>query len=490
MQMQMVRRLSILSICLIICAASAIAQEKSPALWSPETLRQLKQLQQAALADDYAYQQTAHLADNIGPRPVGSPQAAAAVEYVAGEMRKLGLDVHLEKVSVPHWVRGEEHAELVSYPGQVPGTNQKIVLTALAAPGVATGKDGLTAEVVVVNSLDELHAIPRERVAGKIVLFNVKYDDGMAESGFALDAYGQVSRYRYMGRIEAAKMGAAASLVRSAGAGNSRTPHTGGTGYLKEVPTIPAAAVTSEDAELLARLTRQGPVSMHLVLTSQWLPNVDSYNVIGDLKGSEHPEQVVIVSGHLDSWDLGTGAIDDGAGVGVAMQVPKLVKQLGLDPKRTIRVIAWMAEETGAEGAIAYAKQNASDIKNHFAAIECDLGAGHPVGVQFGNDEKLGDILGPVAKVLQSSGAGIVQAADDTGTDIMPLNIYGVPTFAPIQDARKYFLWHHTAADTLDKIDPQELRENGAIMAVLAYALANMNGELPRKGKPIPDWMK
>ena len=478
------------SVLVVMALTPIIGFAQQKASWDAETLGQLKQLQKASLADDYAYEQVAHLADNIGPRPVGSPQAAAAVEYVAAEMRKLGLDVHLEKVSVPHWVRGEEHAELVSYPGQVPGTNQKIVVTALAAPEVATSKDGVTAEVVVVNSLDELHALPKDKVAGKIVVFNVKYDEKLAEAGFALDAYGQVSRYRYAGRIEAAKMGAVASLVRSAGAAGLRTPHTGGTGYVKNLPAIPAGATTAEDAELLARLTKQGPVKMHLVLTSQWLPFVDSYNVIGDLKGTEHPEQVVIVSGHLDSWDLGTGAIDDGAGVGVAMAVPKLVKQLGLKPKRTIRVIAWMAEETSIQGGLGYAKQHQSEMANHFAAIECDLGAGHPVGVQFGNDEKIADVLAPVMEVLQASGAGVIRPSDDTGSDIIPLNVYGVPTFTPIQDARKYFMWHHTPADTLDKIDPQELRENGAIMSVLAYALANMNGDLPRKGKPVPDFMK
>jgi Zn-dependent M28 family amino/carboxypeptidase len=464
------------------------AQQKSA--WDPGTPEQLKQLQSAALSDSYAYDEIEHLTDSIGPRPIGSPQAAAAIEYVAAEMRKLGLDVHLEKVSVPRWVRGDEHAELVGYPGQVPGTQQKIVVTSLAAPQVATGKDGLTAEVVVVNSLDDLHALPKEKVAGKIVVFNEIYDDSMASRGFALEAYEQVYEYRYIGRLEAAKMGAVASLVRSTGSGNSRTPHTGLTAFDKEITPIPAGALTGEDAALLARLTKQGPVKMHLVMTSQWLPNVDSYNVVADLKGSESPEQVVIVSGHLDSWDLGTGAIDDGAGVGLAMQVPKLIKQLGLKPKRTIRVIAWISEETGVDGGLVYAKQHAEEIANHFAAIESDMGAGHPLGVQFGNDEKIGELLGPVMQVLRTSGAGLIRPSEDTGSDIDPLNVRGVPTFSPIQDARKYFLWHHTAADTFDKIDLHELRENGAIMTVLAYALANMNGELPRKTKPIPDWMK
>jgi carboxypeptidase Q len=481
---------AVLAVWMGICAGTVIAQEKAVPAWSSEVLEQLKQLQQTALLDDYAFRQTELLADSIGPRPVGSPQAAAAVEYIAAEMNRLGLDVRLEKVRVPHWVRGEERAELVGYPGQVPGTTQKIVVTALGAPGVETAKNGLTAEVVVVSSFEELRALPNEKVAGKIVLFNKKFDDRMAAAGFGLEAYEQVSRYRYSGRLEAAKKGAMASLVRSAGAGGFRAAHTGGTDYDKSLPAIPAGAVTSEDAELVARLSRLGNVRMHLVLGSQWLPDVDSFNVVGDLKGSEHPEQVVIVSGHLDSWDLGTGAIDDGAGVGVAMQAVKLIQQLNLKPKRTIRVVAWMAEETGIQGGLAYEKQHAGEIANHFAAIESDLGAGHPTGVQFGNDKRIGDMLQPVMDVLQRSGGGLIRASEETGSDIIPLNIRGVPTFAPIQDSHKYFAWHHSAADTLDKVDPQELRENSAIMAVLAYALANMEGTLPRQGKPIPDWMK
>jgi carboxypeptidase Q len=481
---------SVLAVWMVVCAGTTIAQEKVVPAWSSEVLEQMKQLQQTALSDDYAYRQTERLADSIGPRPVGSPQAAAAVEYVAAEMRRLGLDVRLEKVRVPHWVRGEERAELVGYPGQVPGTTQRIVVTALGAPSVETTKDGLTADIVVVSSFEELRALPNEKVAGKIVLFNHKFDDRMASAGYGLEAYGEVSRYRYSGRLEAARKGAVASLVRSAGASGFRTAHTGGTDYDKSLPAIPSAAVTSEDAELVARLSRLGNVRMHLVLGSQWLPDVDSFNVVGDLRGSEHPDQIVIVSGHLDSWDLGTGAIDDAAGIGVAMQAVKLIQQLNLKPKRTIRVVAWMAEETGIQGGLAYEKQHAGEIVNHFAAIESDLGAGHPTGVQFGSDERIRDILQPVMDVLQRSGAGVIRASEETGSDIIPLNIRGVPTFAPIQDTRKYFAWHHTAADTLDKVDLQELRENGAIMAVLAHALANMQGTLPRQSKPLPDWMK
>ena len=466
------------------------AQAKLAADWTPWELDQLRQIQTAAMQDDYAYQQTAHLTDNIGPRLPGSAQAAGAVQYVADEMRKLGLEVSLEKVSVPYWVRGEERAELVSYPGQVPGTQQKIVVTALASMDNATPPEGITAEVLVVDSFAELAALPKEKVAGKIVVFNEKFDHSKAAAGFALASYGEAVAYRENGRDAAAKLGAVAALVRSAGNADFRLPHTGETEYDAKVPTIPAACVTTEDAELMKRLAAQGPVRLHLVLTPRLLPSVDTYNVVADLKGSEHPEQVVIVSGHLDSWDLGTGAIDDAAGVAVSMEAVELLKKLHLQPKRTIRVVAWMAEEVGIFGGRAYAKQHAADIASHFAAIETDLGAGHPLGINVSGDESIVQRLKPVAGVLDASGASTLRESDDTGADIIPLKVAGVPTFSPIQDVRKYFDYHHTAADTLDKIDPRELRENATVVAVLAYALANINGDLPRKPLPMPDWLK
>ena len=219
---------------------------------------------------------------------------------------------------------------------------------------------------------------------------------------------------------------------------------------------------------------------MRLVLTPQQLPDAVSYNVIGDLKGSEHPEQVVIVSGHLDSWDLGTGAIDDGAGVAVAMQAANLIRQLGLHPRRTIRVIAWMNEENGLRGGKTYAQEHAGEIANHFAAIETDLGADHPLGIYFAGRPELKDWLGPIAKVLSASGAGLLESRPEVGADIDPLRKLGVPNFSPIQDSRFYFNYHHTAADTLDKIDPHHLAENAAINAVLAYGLANLEQPLPR----------
>jgi len=409
---------------LTFATVSATAQAKPAPPWSSETLQQLRQLHQAALEDNYAYRQAAHLTDNIGPRLAGSPQAAAAVEYVAAELRKLGLEVTLEPVSVPNWIRGEERATLVSYPGQVPGTQQKIVVTALASVHNATPAEGTTAEIVVVNSFDELAAMPREKVAGKIVVFNERFDRQMAAAGFGLAAYGQAVAYREDGRVAAAKQGAVAALVRSAGGAEFRLPHTGETSYDPRVPSIPAAAVTAEDAELMARLAAQGPVRLHLVLTPKLLPNVASYNVVADLKGSEHPEQVVIVSGHLDSWDLGTGAIDDAAGVAVSMEAAELLKQLHLQPKRTIRIVAWMAEETGIFGGKAYAKQHANEVANHFAAIETDLGAGHPVGINVGGDEAALDLLQPdlAAADHHAAPARELQAGDVEGGVEHPLH--------------------------------------------------------------------
>jgi carboxypeptidase Q len=451
----------------------------TPVPYPPQLMKEMKQLQQAALQSDYAYRQLAHLSNNIGPRLTGSLQAASAVEYVAGELRRLGLEVKLEKLMVPHWVRGEESAALVEYPGRVPDTVQKIVLTTLG-DSVPTPAGGLTAEVVVVNNFDELAALGRDRVAGKIVLFNVHFDERMAAEGFGGKAYGQAITYRSDGPSAAARLGALAALVRSIGGAEYRLPHTGQTRYAADAPKIPAAAVTAEDADLMAYLTGQGRVRMRLMIGAQKLPDAVSYNVIADIKGSEHPEQVVIVSGHLDSWDLGTGALDDAAGVAVAMQAAQLVKQLKLRPSRTIRVIAWMNEQNGTVGAKTYAQEYEGEMANHFAAIESDLGAGHPLGFSVKGKAEVLPLLAPVSTVLQSSGAGLSQLTDGAGTDIEPLAKAGVPTFAPWQDSRTYFNYHHTAADTLDKVVPQELAENAAVMAVLAYALANMPYSLPR----------
>src|SRR5881394_3808772 len=462
-----------------VTSTSTPTPTATPVVFSPQTLADLKRLQQAALSSDYAYKQVAHLANNIGPRLSGSAQAAKSVEYVASELKAIGCEVQLERVMVPHWVRGEETATLVQFPGQAEKTTQKIVLCALGA-SIATPADGITAEVIAVRNFDELKSLPRDKVTGKIVLFNYPFDKQMAAEGRGGEAYGEAVVYRADGPSAAARQGAVACLIRSVGGADYRLPHTGQTDYANDAPKIPAGAVTAEDADLIADLVRQGPVKIKLLLTPQTLPDIESANVIGDIKGSEHPEQVIVVSGHLDSWDLGTGAIDDGAGVAVSMEAANLIQKLHLKPKRTIRVIAWMNEENGLAGGKTYAKDHEKEIANHFAAMETDGGAGHPLGINYATKKEAKTFFDPIAKVLLSSGASILNLAEHPGADISPLTELGVPGFSPIQDNRYYFSYHHTAADTLDKIVPQELAENAAVVTVTAYALANLEKPFPR----------
>jgi Zn-dependent M28 family amino/carboxypeptidase len=449
---------------------------KAESTVSAELKEQLIALRDAALSDDYAYRQVSHLTENIGPRPSGSAQSVKAAQYVADEMRSLGLDVHLEDVSVPHWVRGTETAELIDFPGQAPNTSQRIVVTSLGGSS-STSADGLTAEIVVVRNFTELASLGRGRVAGKIVLFNFPFDTRKADAGYALDAYGEAVIYRTSGAKAAAELGAVASLIRSVGGAEYRLPHTG-----FSVPAgIPAGAVAAEDASLIADLAAQGKVRMHLTLMSQLLPETRGYNVVADLRGSEHPEQYVVVCGHLDSWDLGTGAIDDAAGVAVAMETAQLLQQLHYRPKRTLRVIAWVDEESGGRGRAAYTTAHGAEFGNHVAAIESDLGAAHPLGFDVKVSAQAVEFLRPVQEVLQNFGASLIRSVSfSPGSDISAMSQAGVPTLGIMQDGRTYFNYHHSAADTLDKIEPRALRENAAAMAVMGYALACTAKPLPR----------
>lgn len=482
--------LLLVMLCGSLMAWSQTAPEKSPAaqpatanaapsLASPELREQLQTIRDAALKSDYAWHQLAHLTENIGPRPAGSPQAQAAAEYVAAELRQLGLDVHLEPAQVSHWVRGEEKAELVEYPGQAPGTTQRIVLAA-ASGSSATPADGITADVVVVHSFSELTALGRGKVAGKIVLYNVLYDERKALAGYSFEAYGEAVVYRSDGAKAAAALGAAASLTRSVGGANYRLPHTG-----HSTPAgIPDGDLAAEDADLVEHLASEGRVRIHLTLTPQALPPTTGYNVVADLKGSEHPEQVVIVSGHLDSWDLGRGAIDDGAGVVISMEAAEILQRLHIRPRRTLRVIAWMDEENGSGGSKAYAQAHAAEMSNYVAAIESDAGAGHPLGFALKMSPEALAALRPVADALDPIGTTIFRAEEHSpGADIDPLVKAGVPGIGIIQDARRYFDYHHSAADTLDKVDPQELKENAAAMAVMGCFLALAPEPLPRGQK-------
>ena len=462
-----------------LCASAAAHDAPAtPAATQPLT-PVLERIRDAAMASDYAYRQTAMLSDEIGPRLSGSPGAAVAVERVAAELRALGLEVRLEPVKVPHWVRGVETASLVDWPRHAQGLSHSLAITALGG-SVATPKKGITAEVLPVASYAELEALGREKVAGRIVLFTAAFDEQMAASGHAGNAYGAAVDFRGNGASKAAALGAVAALNRSVGPIGNHQPHTGALRYAKDIAKIPAGALAAEDSLLIERLAARGPVTMHLTLTPQTLPDADSFNVVADLKGRELPDEVVVVSGHLDSWDLGTGAQDDATGVAAAMQVAATLKQLELTPRRTIRVIAWMNEENGLMGGKTYALSHAEALPQHVAAIEMDYGAGHPTGFAAQVPPAALPALQAIGKVLAGIGAGIVDyRLTDVGADIGPLSKAGVPSFAPLTDGRDYFTIHHTAADTLDKVNPRYLAENAAVLTVLSYALAEGDA-LPR----------
>lgn len=467
---------------LILALLSNTAQahdEPAPAVSARTLLPTLTRIRDAAIGSDYAYRQTAMLSDEIGPRLTGSPGAAAAVQRVAAELRTLGLEVKLEPVKVPHWMRGEETASLINWLNRAPGLSQKLAVTALGG-SVATPKKGLVAEVIPVRDYTQLATLGRDNIAGKIVLFTAPFDELMAAAGHPDAAYSAAVDYRGNGASKAAALGAIAAINRSAGPIGNHQPHTGALRYAPDVAKIPAAAIAAEDALLIERLATKGPVTMKLTLTPETLPDTDSYNVIADLKGREKPEEIVVVSGHLDSWDLGTGAQDDASGVAAAMQVAATFKSLGLTPRRTIRVIAWMNEENGLMGGKTYAETHAAELAQHIAAIEMDFGAGHPTGIKANVAAASLPQLKPVAEALTGIGAGIVDfSLTGVGADIGPLAKAGVPGFAPLTDGREYFTIHHTAADTLDKIKPRYLAENAAVLSVLAYSLAE--GEvLPR----------
>jgi hypothetical protein len=439
----------------------------------------LSHIRDAALTSNWAWHHLADLTDKIGPRLSGSSQLSAAVTQVADGMRALGADVTLQAVKVPHWVRGEEEAELVDYQNRPVGVTQRLRVTALGG-STTTAAAGLTARVIVVHNFNELKARAQE-VRGNIVLFDSNFDQRLADSGYAMDSYEQAGHYRVVGPSAAAELGAVGALVRSIGGANYRLPHTGLTTWKDDQVPIPAGALAAEDADLVTRLADQGPVTIRLVLTPKTLPDADSNNVIADWAGREQPGQYVIVSGHLDSWDLATGATDDGVGVIAAAAVIDILHVLNIHARRTIRFVGWTNEENGRGGSKAYFAAVSETIETQIAAIESDSGAGRPLGIAVGLRTKLPMSMQYVIDALTPIGASTIAYRDgELGSDIALLQKAGVPSFAPLIDTRHYFDYHHSAADTLDKVDPQNLRSQVATLAVLAYYLAEMREPLPR----------
>jgi len=420
------------------------------------------------VASTRGYDTLAYLTDNIGPRLSGSKGAELAVKWAARQLRDWGLEVRTEKVMVPHWVRGEERGTLVSH------NDQRLVLTALGG-STATPASGVTADVVEATSFEQLTDLGRDRVRGKIVFYYNPMDMQLVESGRSFEAYRQAVAFRSEGASHAAALGAVAVVIRSVASASLRTPHTGSVKYDEKQPKIPAAALATEDADLVHRLIGKGEkVRMHLVLTPRTLPDAESANVIAELRGSERPDEIVLIGGHLDSWDLGTGAIDDGSGVAMVMETLRTLKELGIRPKRTIRGILWMNEENGLRGSHAYfdGASAREEVQKHVAVIETDAGAAPPVGFTSTLEGKELDAFKARMQVLSRIAPMYFESSKHTGADSSPLTDAGVPGFGLVPDPRHYFDFHHTPADTLDKIDPHALAQDTAAIAALAYELA------------------
>jgi len=417
----------------------------------------------AATADSAAWSRLAELADRFGHRFSGSESLERALDWILAEMTKDGLaDVRGEPVMVPRWVRGAESAELIA-PARRP-------LPMLGLGGsIGTPAEGITAEVLVVSSFAELERRAGE-ARGKIVLFDVPWQGG----------YGPTVRYRSIGAIAAARAGAVAALLRSVTPYSVRTPHTGMTNYDSTVARIPFAAITVEDAMMLHRMQDRGErVVVRLTMGARSLPDAPSRNVVAEVRGRERPDEVVVLGGHIDSWDVGQGAMDDGGGSVAAWEAVRLLHRLGLRPRRTVRVVLWTNEENGLRGGTAYRDRHEAELGKHVLAIESDGGVFRPEGFGFTGSDSAYAVVRRVGGLLAGIGADSVSRGGG-GADIGPIMQRGVPGMGLDTEGERYFWFHHTDADTVDKLDPRDMALCVATMAVMAYVVADLEEPLPR----------
>jgi carboxypeptidase Q len=422
----------------------------------------------AATADSAAWNKLAELTDGFGHRLSGSEALERAIDWIIERMKSEGLEnVRGEPVMVPRWVRGHERAELIQ-PRYV-----NLPMLGLGQ-SVGTPRGGIQAPVLVVESFAELRARAAD-VRGKIVLYDVPFTN-----------YGQTVQYRGTGAIEAARLGAVGMLLRAVGPFGMRTPHTGSMQpYDSTVTKIPAAAISMEDASMLHRMQSRGQtIVVRLEMEAQMFPDSPSRNVMAELVGREKPNEVIVFGGHIDSWDVGTGAMDDAGGVVVAWEAVRLLRALGLRPRRTIRVVGWTNEENGGRGGAAYRDAHRSELGGHIAAIESDGGTFKFRGFGFTGSDSGFAVVNQIAKLLRPLGADSVTVGGG-GADIGPIMALGVPGLSHNVDGTRYFWYHHTEADNVDKVDPKDLAENVAAMAIMAYVLAELPNPLPRGGKPV-----
>lgn len=429
-----------------------------------------RRILEAALADDRGWTRLAYLTDRIGHRFSGSKSLERAIAWAAAELERDGHEnVRTEKVMVPHWVRGAESAALIA-----PARHELSILG--LGGSVGTPRGGLRAEVVAVRTFEELDRLG-EAARGKIVLFDHPMPPYSEEHG---SGYDDAYVFRSHGPSRAAAHGAVGVLVRSLTARSLRTPHTGGLRYADDAPKIPAAAIAIEDADLIGRLLAgDEPVRVELRLGARTLPDAESANVIAELRGRERPEEIVVLAAHIDSWDVGQGAHDDAGGCVVMMQALTLLRELGLRPRRTVRVVLYTNEENGLRGALQYAADHADELEQHVAALESDTGIFTPKGISVENSPRALEQVRAIMPLLAPIGADRAQKGF-AGIDIIPLMEAGVPGLGLWVDESRYFDYHHTAADTLDKVDPEDLRKNIALTAVVAYVVADMEERLAR----------
>ncbi|UCH63724.1 MAG: M20/M25/M40 family metallo-hydrolase [Fidelibacterota bacterium] len=416
----------------------------------------------AALADSFAYQRLALLVDTFGPRFSGTRNLEDAIDWILTRMIADSLEnVRGEEVMIPRWVRGEESAELL-----VP---REMALSFIGLGGsVGTPRRGITAEALVVSSFSDLEARAYQ-ARGRIVVYNVPFT-----------TYGETGTYRWDGASAAAKVGAVASLVRSVTPHSLNTLHTGGMGYDEGVPRIPNGAITVEDALLLQRFQDRGEtIIIKLKMGAHYRGDVPSRNVVAEIAGREQSEEVVVMGGHIDSWDVGQGAMDDGGGCVATWEALRLLQNLDLRPRRTIRVVLWTNEEKGLRGGRAYRDKYIDQLDNHILAIESDEGVFKPQGFGFSGSPEALAILRDIASLLEPIGADSI-AEGGGGADIGPIIKMGVPGMGLKVDDTRYFWYHHSSADTIDKLNPHELNLCVAALAVMAYVVADMPERLPR----------
>ncbi|XP_060099445.1 carboxypeptidase Q [Heteronotia binoei] len=412
-------------------------------------------------AQNRSYERLALFVDTIGSRLSGSKNLDLAIKYMYKALRVDGLEnVHLEPAKIPHWERGKESAMMVE------PRNHSIAILGLGG-SIATPPEGITAEVLVVTSFDELHQRAQE-AKGKIVVYNQPYV-----------SYGETVQYRGQGAVEAAKVGAKASLIKTVAPFSINSPHTGMQSYQPGVRKIPTACISVEDAELMARISSRGnKIVLTLKMEAKTYPDADSFNTVAEIVGSKYPKQVVLVSGHLDSWDVGQGAMDDGGGAFVSWEALSLLKDLGLRPKRTLRLVLWTGEEQGGVGAEQYYKLHKVNISNFDIVMESDEGTFTPTGLAFTGSDKARGIMKEIMKLLQPINVtGVFE--EGGGTDINYWIRDGIPGASLHDDITRYFWFHHSQGDTMTVQDPTQMNLCAAFWAVVSYVIADMEERVP-----------